>query len=67
MHLSEINRSHRVYTVITFGQAGIKSYLPLGQVQTWGASCIKIKLARRASAEEILMSTPAMATNFSPC
>ena len=31
MHLSEMNRLHRVYTIITFGQAGIKSYLPPGQ------------------------------------
>ena len=36
MHLSEMNRLHRVYTVITFGQGGIKSYLPLGQVQNLG-------------------------------
>ena len=58
MHLSEMNRLHRVYTIITFGQAGIKSYLPLGQVETWGASCSKIKLAPhpRASAEEILVN-----------
>ena len=53
-----MNRVHSVYTIITFGQAGIKSYLPPGQVQNLGASCSKIKLAPWASAEEILMSTP---------
>ena len=61
MHLSKMNRLHRVYTTVTFGQAGIKSYLPphpLGKFKTWGASCSKIKLAPWASVEEILMSTP---------
>ena len=60
MRLSEMNRLHRVYTIITFGQAAIKSYLPPGQVQNLGASCSKIKIAPHppASAEEILMSTP---------
>ena len=41
MHLSKMNRLHRVYTTVTFGQAGIKSYLPPpphppGQVQNLG-------------------------------
>ena len=62
MHLSEMNRLHRVYTihVITFGQAGIKSYKPGGGGGGGGANCSKIKLAPCASAEEILMSTPIM-------
>ena len=36
MHLSEMNRLHGVDTIITFRQAGIKSYLPPKQVQNLG-------------------------------
>ena len=60
MHLSEMNRLHRVYTIITFGQAGIKSYLPGGQVQNLGGqAAVKSSLPPWASAEEIFTSTPA--------
>ena len=36
MHLSDMNRLYRDYTIFTFRQAEIKSYLPLGQVQNLG-------------------------------
>ena len=60
LHLSAMNRLHRVYTIITFGQAEITSYPPpRASSKPGGASCSKIKLAPWTSAEEILMSTPA--------